>query len=151
LQVLYVLGRIGPGAEEAVSDLINLFEQAVKVETKMGKAQLVLDPLFDRAVDTLAKIGKAAVTKLCYAAVTETKTPIRIGAIRALGEMGYEAKSTKVLQLLVSLVQAQREDPQVQEAAKAAYGKIESSKPKPPKRKAKSKNPSPPPKTSKTY
>jgi HEAT repeat protein/V8-like Glu-specific endopeptidase len=127
IQVLDCLARIGPGAEEAVPGLIEILGKAVTIEN--NKISIDFE-LVDRAGKTLAEIGKPAVRPLLTAALTNDDKGIRLGAIRALGDMGYDAKTNEVLQNLQGLVTMDR-DNDIRLEAKTAYGKIYASKKKP--------------------
>jgi HEAT repeat protein/S1-C subfamily serine protease len=82
LQALEVLYGLGPDAKPAVDDIIRLF-----LDEDLSDKNV----LRGKAVDTLAKIGKPAVSRLRQA-LNKPDRYVRLGAANALGQIGSDAK-----------------------------------------------------------
>jgi HEAT repeat protein/S1-C subfamily serine protease len=142
---LAALGKIGPsGAHEALPVLAGLLKDGDKEARLEALAALAAlkpsgadareplrrvvalfgesdEELRDRAVETLAKLGKAALPALGTALNDRASPAVRLGAARALGEIGPPARDLQ--QQLVAHAAADQ-DPDVRQACAKALGKL---------------------------
>lgn len=109
LEMMTTLAGMGPDAAKAVPNLILLFEDR---EISFRR----------RVAETLAKIGKPAVTPL-VGALQDNSLFVRWGACDALAEIGPAARSPQVLNALVYVGSNDRYQ-EVQDAAKKAWAKV---------------------------
>lgn len=100
------LGRMGPAAEEAVPDLIQI----------LGEEN---DPLRPTAVTALSAIGAGAVPAL-VAALNDQDPAVRSGAVDALG--GMRAGATEAIPALINLLGDR--DYEISHRAASALGRI---------------------------
>jgi HEAT repeat protein/S1-C subfamily serine protease len=96
LETLVVLKPTGAEAKEVVSRVIEVFNVDDKDKDK---------DLFDKAAETVGKIGKPALGQLAVA-LTNTNHNVRIGAALCLGEIGPDAKTA-----IITLQQYAARDP----------------------------------------
>jgi HEAT repeat protein len=109
LETMAVLAALGPDAAKAVPNLIVLFEDR---EITFRR----------RVAETLAKIGRPAITPL-VTALADNDLYIRWGACDTLAEMGPAARTSAVINAL-SYVGGNDRYLEVRDAAKKAYAKV---------------------------
>ena len=107
IQILAALGQLGKEAKAAVPQMIQVLEERSK-------------ELHAKAVEAIAQVGKDAVRPLAEALTRNASPYVRLGAAKALGAIGPDARIARP-----GLLMAQR-DPvvEVRQAATEAYQKV---------------------------